>query len=389
MRTRNSNEWLCAEPNEQAEGAFDAIERILLFGPRAALPKRATKSALTPARELFAPAPVAAERAAAAGPTHETAEPETPEHRREVVAETSSSDAWEARARGEPRGASTSQEAEPELSPDEGPIEPAPALTRRLAIQRIYEVEPDGGPARRPVPVVEHQSGSGERLDLVLACMQPFTADTLLIGVHTTAGIHYGCYEVVARFPLGDWRYAVECVLARSERDLLASHALWPTLDTRTMRYRPPAIGERARAWVELGVLSERELDRVLVCPRCQALPTFRQACKRCGCAALSEARMLHHFPCAHVGPIGDYQVDGILVCPKCAARPLIVNSDFEYLEGPVRCAECGASDGQTDLVGHCFDCELRFVARMATPLALKGFDVARLAALDLGLSSS
>ncbi|MEQ1892601.1 MAG: hypothetical protein ABL998_08680 [Planctomycetota bacterium] len=218
--------------------------------------------------------------------------------------------------------------------------------------------------------------------------MQPFTADTLLIGVHTTSGIAYGCYEVRARFPLGDWRYAVECELARAERDLLASHALLPTLDTRTMRYRPPAIGERARAWVELGVLQEHELDRVLVCPRCQALPTFRNACKRCGGAHLSEARMIHHFPCAHVAPLSDYQLDGILLCPKCAARPLIVNSDFEYLEGPVRCADCGAADGQTDLVGHCFDCELRFVARMATPLVLKGFDVARLAALDLGLSS-
>ena len=393
-----AHEWLCAELDGEAEGAFDAIERMLLFGPRAALPRRrarpgaGTTSELLARREAAAPAESSAQ---ATPPAPRAAERPTPRPAPLPQSPLPAAEPAPAPAPGrepeqaEPAGAQTQapEATATPLEPD-GPIEPAPLLTRSLAIQRLYEVEPDGGPARRPVPVVEHQSGSGERLDLVLACVQPFTADTLIVGVHTPSGLHYGCYEVLARFPLGDWRYAVECVLARPERDLLAATALLPTLDTRTMRYRPPAIGERARAWVELGVLAERELDRVLVCPRCQALPTFRHACKRCGCAALSEARMIHHFPCAHVGPISDYQLDGILICPKCAARPLIVNSDFEYLEGPVRCAECGAQDGQTELIGHCFDCELRFVARVATPLVLKGYDAPRLAALDLGLSS-
>jgi len=383
-----AHEWLCAELEEEAEGAFDAIERMLLFGPRAALPKRRARAGAGASGELLARREAApeVESRRSAPPPARAAEVPPPRPAPEVTRAAEPAPAA-ALPEPEPASAARAPEPEPALPAEDGPIEPAPLLTRTLSIQRLYEVEPDGGPARRPVPVVEHQSGSGERLDLVLACVQPFTADTLIVGVHTPSGLHYGCYEVHARFPLGDWRYAVECELARPERDLLATSALLPTLDTRTMRYRPPAIGERARAWVELGVLQERELDRVLVCPRCQALPTFRHACKRCGCAALSEARMIHHFPCAHVGPISDYQLDGILICPKCAARPLIVNSDFEYLEGPVRCGECGAQDGQTELIGHCFDCELRFVARVATPLVLKGYDAARLAALDLGLS--
>jgi hypothetical protein len=255
-------------------------------------------------------------------------------------------------------------------------------------ITRLIEVTVAGTPARRPAPNVVAQQYLGPWLALELACPLPFEERRVLGACEMEGMTLWACFDVRSARALQGERWRVELAPASGANDLLRERALLPTLDPASMRYQRPALGEHAREWVEMGVVREVELDRVLVCPRCQALPTFRLACRRCASARIEPQRLIHHFPCAHVGFIKDYQLDGALVCPKCAARPLIVNSDFEYLEGPSQCAECGSHESEGELVGHCFGCGLRFLARVATTLTLKGFDVDRLDPLALGLSS-
>ena len=66
--------------------------------------------------------------------------------------------------------------------------------------------------------------------------------------------------------------------------------------------------------------------------------------CPACGAAALEFFAVLHHMPCAYVGPAYDFTPDAAgYVCPKC--RRGIVGSapDCEAVGSCARCRRCHA----------------------------------------------
>jgi hypothetical protein len=133
-----------------------------------------------------------------------------------------------------------------------------------------------------------------------------------------------------------------------------------------------------------LGVLQETVIDRIQLCPKCEGFPTFRQGCRKCGSARFDTDRLIHHFPCAHVGPVADFETSRGLVCPKCRTRHIVAGTDFEYLTGQYHCLECHAKDTELEAIGHCLRCGLRFPGYQAIIQDVKGFHAHRLAPLDL-----
>ncbi|MBK7875118.1 MAG: hypothetical protein IPJ77_05110 [Planctomycetes bacterium] len=166
--------------------------------------------------------------------------------------------------------------------------------------------------------------------------------------------------------------------------DLLDPARLEPVLDATTMRYRYGHAEELVAAWCELGVLVPELVDRVLVCPRCEALPTIRLGCRQCGSARIECERLIHHFACANVARASEYETAQGLVCPKCRARELVVNADYEYLSGPWDCRDCGYQCGERDPVCHCLVCAERFFSRDASELELVAYHAARMEPLAL-----
>src|SRR5581483_1525914 len=165
--------------------------------------------------------------------------------------------------------------------------------------------------------------------------------------------------------------------------ELLQPERLTPTLRPETLRFELGFPAETLDRWVRAGVLRPVWLDRVQVCPRCRALPTFRQGCKSCGSARVGNDRLIHHFACAHVGQARDFAAGpNDLACPKCRARHLVVGADFEYVVGPYRCHDCHWSDTELSPVGHCLRCSLRFPGEQAHEIELKGYHAHRLDAL-------
>ena len=66
-------------------------------------------------------------------------------------------------------------------------------------------------------------------------------------------------------------------------------------------------------------------------------------ACPSCHAAAGPGHRVLHHFPCAYVGPEYDYAIDDDgMVCPKCRRALVAQDRDFEVLGASFRCDACG-----------------------------------------------
>jgi hypothetical protein len=138
------------------------------------------------------------------------------------------------------------------------------------------------------------------------------------------------------------------------------------------------------RQWAKIGVLEPVLWDRVQLCPRCQALPTFRRGCSACGSARLKNDRLIHHFACAHVDVIAEFEDQSEVRCPKCRARGLIVGADYEYLTGPFRCQDCRWTGTEREQVAQCLRCQLRFPEHQAHELELKGYRAHRLDPLAL-----
>ena len=67
-----------------------------------------------------------------------------------------------------------------------------------------------------------------------------------------------------------------------------------------------------------------------------------QSACPACAAAGLSHFPILHHMPCAYVGPVYDFPVtaDGY-ICPKCRRGIVSCDDACEIVGTSARCVNC------------------------------------------------
>ena len=203
--------------------------------------------------------------------------------------------------------------------------------------------------------------------------------ERLILGIERTDGT-YGYATALVRHSqpqTAGCRIGVAYVLGKDE--FLSAARIVPRLDPATLQLAPSLPEPILHQWALAGVLRPYLIDRVKSCPRCGALPTFRDACPQCGSVRTSSVQFIHHFACAHVTAAIEFDRDGTLACPKCRARNLIVGSDFEYLSGPIRCLDCAWTGQQHVLIGECLKCSLRFLGSEAPERDVIQFHVERL----------
>lgn len=204
-------------------------------------------------------------------------------------------------------------------------------------------------------------------------------ANQLIIGVDAAAGRRFGVAEMAyQKFESETLRIGCRWIDQQPGDPFLARH-LRPRINGQTMKFVYRYTKACLSHWHDLGVLDQHLIDRVLVCPSCRTLPTWRQGCHRCGSGRIRQDRLIHHFACAHVGPAPDFETPSGLQCPKCRTKSIIVGSDFEYIVGPLECFECDASGGQPAMSGLCHRCYQRFEPEQACEELLHAYSMPRL----------
>jgi Zn finger protein HypA/HybF involved in hydrogenase expression len=161
--------------------------------------------------------------------------------------------------------------------------------------------------------------------------------------------------------------------------DVLLPDKLRPRVDPRTLTFIYGWSEETLNQWSGLGVLRQYLVDRVLLCDRCGSIPSWRNGCHVCGSGRIHRDRLVHHFACAHVGRASEFETAAGLQCPKCRSANLIVGSDYEFIEGPVECYDCGAKGGQPTMAAMCHRCHRRFSLEEAEERLLHAYHVERL----------
>jgi len=245
----------------------------------------------------------------------------------------------------------------------------------------IFPIGPDGKPGREIAAMTVDISQNG--IAVLAEQDSDLVPDVCLVGVEGSDGVY--------RYATVEWRHRRLALPAirfggrflRRTDDPLHPSKLTPRFDPQKFGFKTALDSTVLHEWVSRGILRPVLADRVQVCPECEALPTFRQACPDCGSAKTETSQVIHHFACAHVAPAAEFDGD-CLACPKCRVQNLVVGADFEYLNGPRSCLECSWNDASLALIGECLRCGHRFPGQEAKEKEVYEYHVDRLDPLAL-----
>ena len=223
-----------------------------------------------------------------------------------------------------------------------------------------------------------------DRVTVELSGCAPTGRFTLVVGVTLPdeSLAYFGV--VIERDSLCGELRNVEAIRGGIAEQILADDGRIPVLRESNYRFALAFSDEVYKSWQEVGILSRRVLDKVLVCPKCASLPTFRFGCQQCGSGSILRSIMVHHFACACVAPLKQFEGEVSLQCPKCQTKHLIAGTDFEYAPGTHHCQTCGWKSHELEQTGHCLRCETRFPFHQAVEQEMVGYDADRLDALAL-----
>lgn len=165
----------------------------------------------------------------------------------------------------------------------------------------------------------------------------------------------------------------------RHDDDPLAPDRLRPRLNPQQLRYTHGLEDSVLQAWCQLGVLRQVLVDRVLMCGRCHALPSWRHGCHVCGSGRIATGRLMKHRTCGFRGRAHEFEQQSGWQCPACDQGDLRLPADLEAIDGPTNCFDCGAIGGQPVMAAMCHGCQRRFGIEDAVEQPLYGYQVRRL----------
>ncbi len=130
----------------------------------------------------------------------------------------------------------------------------------------------------------------------------------------------------------------------------------YPTLDPASHRFSFGRYEGRRESWETDDAVTKVLLDRIIVCPECEAIPTFRPGCGACGGPWVEEHALIHHDACAQVGS----------------------ESEVEQTIGGLQCSDCQAIFTEQKMIAHCLGCQHRFAAKDGIIKEVYGYQVGR-----------
>ncbi len=88
--------------------------------------------------------------------------------------------------------------------------------------------------------------------------------------------------------------------------------------------------------------------ERIYLCNNCNGgFLSYREVCPHCNSSNSSAQDLVHHFPCAYIGPLSDFRntIDNSLTCPKCNKALRHIGVDYD----------------KPSIIHHCNNCDKNF----------------------------
>ncbi len=135
-----------------------------------------------------------------------------------------------------------------------------------------------------------------------------------------------------------------------------------PCLDRLTDFHSTPVDPSCARELAKQQILNSTVVDVAYLCPHCQGGHVqIRESCPKCSSVDLKTQDLVHHFRCAHVGPIDNFErEDGWqrhLQCPKCEKTLKHIGVDYDKPSEISECQGCQHIFQAPNMMARCCHC--------------------------------
>ncbi|HEX8515848.1 MAG TPA: hypothetical protein VF868_06580 [Bacteroidia bacterium] len=101
--------------------------------------------------------------------------------------------------------------------------------------------------------------------------------------------------------------------------------------------------------------------ERIYLCNSCSSgFLSYREVCPHCNSSNSTSEDLVHHFPCAFIGPISDFKnpIDNTLTCPKCNKALRHIGVDYDKPSIIHHCNNCDNNFQDFFVKAKCISCE-------------------------------
>lgn len=124
-------------------------------------------------------------------------------------------------------------------------------------------------------------------------------------------------------------------------------------------------------------------IESLYLCNTCSnAYMHFRESCPFCSSTHLRTEDLIHHFPCAYVGPASDFEGDGdrdSMECPKCSRYLKHIGVDYDKPSVMYNCMNCDHSFQDPQVKAKCNNCGSDTRVEHLTKSTLKAYRMTEL----------
>lgn len=109
------------------------------------------------------------------------------------------------------------------------------------------------------------------------------------------------------------------------------------------------------------GILQGEYTDRIYVCNQCSGgFLVYREVCPTCQSTKCDSEDLVHHYPCAFIGPISDFknELDSQLHCPKCNKHLRHIGVDYDKPSIIYTCKNCNGKFQDINVKAKCVSCQ-------------------------------
>lgn len=121
--------------------------------------------------------------------------------------------------------------------------------------------------------------------------------------------------------------------------------------------------------------------DRIYLCNGCSgAYLIFREVCPTCQSADNVSEDLVHHYPCAFIGPISDFknELDDQLHCPKCNKNLRHIGVDYDKPSIIYTCNHCKSKFQDIHVQARCVSCNHDNPVENLAPRAIKNYRITK-----------
>lgn len=108
------------------------------------------------------------------------------------------------------------------------------------------------------------------------------------------------------------------------------------------------------------GILQGEYYDRIYTCNNCNGgYLMYREVCPTCQSTNCLSEDLVHHYPCAFIGPISDFknELDSQLHCPKCNKNLRHIGVDYDKPSIVYTCRNCNGKFQDINVKAKCVSC--------------------------------